>query len=159
MSLIHGKLEAYFGVRVAADIFHDVFTCRPHHVSNMSSQKVQACGIHQGQWGKPGSVICWNYFHDGKAKVAKQVIGEIDNVNLSTTFKMIEGDLMTEYKNFKLVLKATPQQKTDQGEDWCLVHWILDYEKLNEDIPEPFSLLEFMVHLSKDIDDHHTKKT
>ncbi|CAI0448742.1 unnamed protein product [Linum tenue] len=61
---------------------------------------------------------------------------------------------MKEYKNFKLVVQATPQS----GGEWSLVHWTLEYEKLNEEIPEPFSLLQFVVHTSKDIDDHHTKK-
>ncbi|CAN0920912.1 MLP-like protein 28 [Linum grandiflorum] len=156
-SLIHGKLEAYVGVRVSADTFHDIFSGRPHHISNMAPQKIKACDVHEGDWGKPGTVICWDYFHDGEAKVAKEVIEDIDHVNRSTTFKVIEGDLMKDYKNFKLVVKATPQKKID-GEDWCLVHWILDYEKLKEETPEPFSLLEFVVHTSKDIDDHHTKK-
>ncbi|CAN1284732.1 MLP-like protein 43 [Linum perenne] len=132
-SLIHGKLEAYVGVRVGADVFHDIFSCRPHHVSNMAPQKIKACEVHEGEWGKPGTVICWDYFH------------------------VIEGDLMKDYKNFKLVVKATPQKKIE-GEEWCLVRWILDYEKLKEETPEPFSLLEFVVHTSKDIDDHHTKK-
>ncbi|CAN1284736.1 MLP-like protein 34 [Linum perenne] len=101
--------------------------------------------------------MCIYMIEDGKAKVAKEVIEEIDDVNLSTTFRVIEGDLMKDYKNFKLVVKATPQKKIE-GEEWCLVRWILDYEKLKEETPEPFSLLEFVVHTSKDIDDHHTKK-
>ncbi|CAN0878440.1 MLP-like protein 31 [Linum grandiflorum] len=156
-SLIHGKLEAYIGVRVAADVFHDIFSCRPHHVPNMTPSKVKSCDIHEGEFGKAGTVVVWNYIHDGEAKVAKEMIEDIDDVNLSTTYKVIEGDIMKDYKNFKVVVKATPQKKTE-GEDWCLVHSVFDYEKLKEETPEPFSLLEFAVHMSKDIDDHHTKK-
>ncbi|CAI0448739.1 unnamed protein product [Linum tenue] len=127
MSLLHGKLEAYVGIRVAADLFHDIFSGRPHHISDMAPEKIKACAVHEGDWGKPGTVINWDYCH---------------------------GDLMKEYKNFKLVVQATPQS----GGEWSLVHWTLEYEKLNEEIPEPFSLLQFVVHTSKDIDDHHTKK-
>ncbi|CAI0411780.1 unnamed protein product [Linum tenue] len=60
---------------------------------------------------------------------------------------------MKEYKNFMIVVKATPK-----SESTSLIHWTLEYEKLSEDIPEPFSLLKFFVHLSKDIDDHHAEK-
>ncbi|CAN1168833.1 MLP-like protein 43 [Linum perenne] len=156
-SLLHGKLEAYVGVRVSADVFHDIFSCRPHHVAQMTPEKIKACELHEGEWGKPGTVTTWNYFHDGEAKVAKNVTEEIDNVKLSTTYKVIEGDLMKDYNNFKIVVKATPQKTTTDGEEWCLVHWIMDYQKLKEETPEPFSLLQYAVHVSKDIDDHHTK--
>lgn len=61
---------------------------------------------------------------------------------------MIEGDLLQEYKNFKIVVQATPK-----GEG-SLVHWIMEYEKLKEDVPEPNTLLQFAVELSKDIDTH-----
>ncbi|CAN0878439.1 MLP-like protein 31 [Linum grandiflorum] len=123
-SLLHGKLEAYFGVRVAAEVFHDIFSCRPHHVSNMSPSKVKSCDVHEGEFGKPGSLVAWNYIHDGGSKVAKSAMEDIDDVNLSTTYKVIEGDLMKEYKNIKVVVKATPQKKTEGDRDWCLVHWV-----------------------------------
>ncbi|CAN1168842.1 MLP-like protein 43 [Linum perenne] len=155
-SLLHGKLEAYVGVRVAADLFHDIFSSRPHHISQMAPDKINGCELHEGEWGKPGSVISWTYFHDGETKVSKDVIEEIDKVNLSTTMKVIEGDHLKHYKNFKVVVKATPKKSTE-GEEWCLLHWIIDYEKLKEETLEPFSNIEFVVGLSKDIGDHHTK--
>ncbi|CAN1286880.1 MLP-like protein 43 [Linum perenne] len=131
-SLLHGKLEAYVGVRVAADLFHDIFSSRPHHISQMAPDKINGCELHEGEWGKPGSVISWTYFH------------------------VIEGDHLKHYKNFKVVVKATPKKSTE-GEEWCLLHWIIDYEKLKEETLEPFSNIEFVVGLSKDIGDHHTK--
>ncbi|EEF28116.1 MLP-like protein 31 [Ricinus communis] len=145
---LSGKVEADVKIKTSADKFHDVMGGRPHHMTIASPQKLQTCDLHDGEFGRKGSVICWNYVHDGKAKVAKELVEDIDDVNMSTTFKVIEGDILKEYKSFKFVVQATPQ-----GEG-STVHWILEYEKLNANIPEPTSLLEFVVDLTKDIDAH-----
>jgi len=88
---------------------------------------------------------------DGVAKTAKEVIEAIDDEKLSTTFKVIEGDMITtEYKNFIAVVQATPK-----GEGSCLAHFTFEYEKLNENVPDPQTLLEFWIHCLKDIEDHH----
>jgi hypothetical protein len=87
---------------------------------------------------------------DGEAKVAKEKIVAIDDTKKSITFKVIEGDLLKEYKSFEIVVQATPK-----GEG-SLVHWTMEYEKLKDDIPEPNSLLQFAIDLSKDIDAHLT---
>jgi hypothetical protein len=87
---------------------------------------------------------------DGQAKVAKQKIEAIDETNKSITFKVIEGDLLKEYKSFKIFVQASPK-----GEG-SLVHWSMEYEKLKEDVPEPKTLLQFAVDMSKDIDGHLT---
>lgn len=76
MSLL-GKVETDVQVKVAANKFHDVFACRPHHVSNMTPGNIQGCELHEGEFGKSGTVICWNYVH-GKfvsLLVLSQLIG------------------------------------------------------------------------------------
>lgn len=93
-------------------------------------------------------VATGNPDEDGEAKVAKEIIEAIDDEKNSTTFRVVEGDLMKLYKNFILVVSANPK------EEGSVVHWTLEYEKLGEDVPEPYSLLELCVHLSKDIDSH-----
>ncbi|CAL1377827.1 unnamed protein product [Linum trigynum] len=152
-TLLCGKLEACFGICLPASQHHDIFSGRPHHVCNMAPTKIKNCALHEGDFGKKGSIVIWDYVHDEVHKVAKELVEDIDDANFSTTFKVVEGDLMKEYKEFKIVVKATPE-----SENTSLIHWTMEYEKLNEDVPEPFSLMKFAVHLSKDIDDHHTKK-
>ncbi|KAG6759527.1 hypothetical protein POTOM_036008 [Populus tomentosa] len=148
---LFGKMEAEVEVKVSAETFHDIFSCRPHHISNMSPAKIQNVDLHEGEWGKPGTVICWSYVHDGVAKTAKEVIEAIDDEKLSTTFKVIEGDMITtEYKSFTAIVQATPK-----GEGSCLAHWTFEYEKLNENVPDPQTLLQFWIHCLKDIEDHH----
>ncbi|OWM86180.1 MLP-like protein 31 [Punica granatum] len=148
--VVHGRMEIDVGIRSPPDKFHDVFSCRPHHISNVTPAKIQGVKLHEGNWGKVGSILCWDYVHDGEAKVAKEIIEAIDDEKNSTTFRVTEGDLMKLYKNFILIVQATPKE----GGTGSVVHWTLEYEKLSEETPEPYSLLEFCVHVTKDIDAH-----
>ncbi|OAY25251.1 MLP-like protein 43 [Manihot esculenta] len=147
MTLV-GKLEGVVEIDAPAVEFHDVFSCRPHHVPNMTPDRIHGCDLHEGEWGKEGTIVLWNYSHDGSRKVAKELIENIDDVNLSTTYKVIEGDILKEYKSIKGTVQATPKEKGS------LVRWTLEYEKLNENIPDPHTLLEFLIHCSKDISAH-----
>ena len=57
------KLETDVEINASPVQFHEYFTRRPHHISNVSSDKIQGCDLHEGEWGNVGSVIYWNYFH------------------------------------------------------------------------------------------------
>lgn len=56
-----GELEAVIEVKASADKVHEVFSCRPHIVTSISPQSVQSCELIEGEWGKPGAVICWTF--------------------------------------------------------------------------------------------------
>ncbi|KAJ4826530.1 hypothetical protein Tsubulata_032343 [Turnera subulata] len=135
----HGQKRVYIlpekRMSLKGNLEAEVELCRPHHISNMTPEKIQGVDLHE----------------EGVPKNAKEVVEAIDDVNLSTTFKVIEGDLLTEYKDFKPTVKATPKAN---GEG-AIAHWHFEYEKLHEGIPDPHSLLEFTIHMTKDIDDHH----
>ncbi|KAF7849992.1 hypothetical protein BT93_L0062 [Corymbia citriodora subsp. variegata] len=53
------------------------------------------------------------------------------------------------YKNFVFFVQATPKEGGGS-----VVHWRLEYEKLSEEVTEPYSLLQSCVQVSKDIDLH-----
>jgi hypothetical protein len=62
MSLF-GKVEGDVEIKASAEKFHEVFSGRPHHVSNVCPDKIQGCALHEGDWGNEGSVIYWDYVH------------------------------------------------------------------------------------------------
>ncbi|KAL8035006.1 hypothetical protein ABFX02_12G068800 [Erythranthe guttata] len=145
---LSGKLVSETNIKSDGDVFHEIFRERPHHVPNMSPE-IQNCDLHHGEWGTVGSIIFWSYTHDGKESVSKQIIEAIDEEKKSVTYNLVEGDLMELYKTFK----ATVHVDT-VGED-NLVTWTFVYEKLNEDVPDPHTLMELCVKLTKDIESHH----
>ncbi|KAF3947509.1 hypothetical protein CMV_026367 [Castanea mollissima] len=81
----------------------------------------------------------------------KEVLITIDDKNRSVTLKVIEGLLMESYKSFKFIVQATPK---DEG---SLVHWTLIHEKLNVNVPDPNTMLQFAIDQTKDVDAHLTQ--
>ncbi|OMO99733.1 hypothetical protein COLO4_13118 [Corchorus olitorius] len=147
------KLETDVEIKASAKDFHDMFFCKPHHVFNTCNDKIHACDLHEGEYGKVGSIVVSHYTHDGVKKVAKDVIEAVDEAKNAITFRVIEGDLLKEYKTFLFHIQGTP--KSDGN--GCIVHWILEYEKLHDGVDHPETLLQFVADVSKDIDAHICK--
>ncbi|KAK1374656.1 Major latex [Heracleum sosnowskyi] len=145
-----GKLVSSVEVKSCADVFHEIFRHRPHTISEMSPTKVKACDLHEGDWGTVGSVICWNYTLDGKEKATKEIIEAIDEEKKSVKFKVIEGDLLELYKTFSLTCHV------DTDGEKNLATWTMEYEKLNDSVEDPHTLMEFCLHVTKDIETHHS---
>ncbi|XP_027164177.1 kirola-like [Coffea eugenioides] len=146
-----GKLVNQIEIKSDGDVFHEIFRYRPHDISTMSPSNVQGCDLHGGDWGTVGSVTFWNFTHDGKEKVAKVVIEAIDEAKKSITFKMIEGDLMEFYKTFIATVHVEALGQS------CLVAWTIEYEKRSENVPDPNTLMELALNITKDIETHQLK--
>ncbi|CAK9152121.1 unnamed protein product [Ilex paraguariensis] len=145
-----GKLVAQTEIK-DGDVFHEIFRHRPHHIKDMSPANIQGCEIHEGEWGTVGSVIFWNYTHDGKQKVAKEIVEAIDEEKKSVKLKVIEGDLMKLYKTFTAIVQVDKKGENN------LVTWTFEFEKLNEGVEDPNTLMDFCLTLTKDIEAHHLK--
>ena len=63
---------------------------------------------------------------DGKNHVTKDIVEAIERENKTVTFKVIEGDILKEYKSFKAIVQAISKGEAT----W--VRWIIEYEKLNK---------------------------
>ncbi|KAL1544899.1 kirola-like [Salvia divinorum] len=146
---LHGKLVAAIEFKAGGDVFHELFRHKPQHISTISPEIVKGCELHEGEFGHVGSIICWDYIHDGKVKKAKEVIQLIDEEKKLIQFKVIEGDLMELYKDFVITIYV----ETNDGID--LVTCTLEYEMLNEDVEHPVSILSLFIDLTKVIETHH----
>ena len=85
---------------------------------------------------------------EGKKCVAKELVESVDKENNKLTFKVIEGDVMEDYKSFKLIIQANPQ------ENGSVVHWTLEYEKLKDNTPDPHAVLQLLTDVTKEIGAH-----
>ncbi|XP_010415784.1 PREDICTED: MLP-like protein 43 [Camelina sativa] len=149
-SSLVGKLETEVEIKASAGKFHHMFVERPHHVSKATPDKIHGCELHEGEWGKVGSIVIWNYVFDGKARMVKDRIEAVEPEKNLIKFRVIEGDLMEEYKSFFVTIQVTPKH----GESGSVVHWHFEYEKINEEVVHPENLLQFAVGMSKEIDEH-----
>ncbi|MBA0754020.1 hypothetical protein Gogos_020072, partial [Gossypium gossypioides] len=70
------------------------------------------------------------------AKKAKEVVEAVDPDKNLVTFRVIEGDLMEEYKSFVITIQVSPKSEGSGS----VVHWTLEYEKLHGGIAHPETL-------------------
>lgn len=140
------KLETDLHIKASSKQFYEILSSKINHISNMIPEKVQGTDILEGESGTEGSIVFWNYVHDGKACVAKELVEFIDIKNNKITFKVLEGDVLEHYKSFRVKVHVIPQK------EGSVVHLTLEYEKLKSYFPEPHAFLNLAIDLSKDID-------
>ncbi|KAL3849150.1 hypothetical protein ACJIZ3_011032 [Penstemon smallii] len=149
---LSGKLVAAVEFKAGGDLFHELLRYKPDQFATITPEKVQGCDLHEGEYGKVGSIINWRYTHDGKAKMAKELIQAIDEEKRMIKLKVLEGDVMEEFKEFIVTFHV----ETKGGID--LVTWTFEYETLNDDGEHPISLLAYFIAITKDIENHHAGK-
>ncbi|KAF7827616.1 MLP-like protein 28 [Senna tora] len=135
---LHGKIEVDVHINASADKFHEIFSSKPHEVPKISPNNIKNT-IVEGEWGKVGSIVVIHYVH------------AIDPTKNLFTLRVLEGDLLNDYKSVKVTFQATPKDKGS------LVHVTVEYEKLKGHIPDLHSIANMAVEVSKDIDAHLTQ--
>ncbi|XP_023766175.1 kirola [Lactuca sativa] len=150
---LSGVLVKQVIIKSDGDVFHDLFGNRPYHISEMTPDFIKGVDLHDGEWGIVGSVSVWNFTHDGKEKVAKQVIEEIDKEKKLVRYKVIGGEILEAYKSFFVTIHVDTK-----GEE-NVVTWTFHYEKLNESVDDPNSLMDLCLRITKDIENHHLAKS
>ncbi|KAL0664736.1 hypothetical protein Bca4012_101574 [Brassica carinata] len=130
-SSLVGIIETTVEVKSTPEKLHDMLVGKKHHMPDASPSFIQSCELHEGEIGQV----------DGEAKVMKERIESIDPENNRATYRVLEGDLMNEYKSFVVTFQVTPKE----GEPGSILHWHFEYEKINEEVAHPETLLQFAV--------------
>ncbi|AET01440.1 putative START-like domain-containing protein [Medicago truncatula] len=142
------KIEMDVPIKATPQQFYEVLCNKTHHISNVCPDIVKGIELHEGDWGTEGCIISWNYVFAGKTCISKQRIEDIDKENNKITFKVLGGDLLEDYKSFKFIMQIVPQR------EGSVVRWIVEYEKLNNNVPNPHSLFHLSVEVLKYVDAH-----
>ncbi|RDX90326.1 MLP-like protein 43, partial [Mucuna pruriens] len=140
------KVETNVHIKATAEKFHDLICNKTHHIPRTFPEKIQSVEILSGELGTDGTIILWTYLFEGKVSVAKEVVEGIDRKNNKISFKVLEGDLLGLYKSMKINIQVTPKEKGS------VVHWVLEYEKQDDHIPDPHTLLQMAVEMSTKMD-------
>lgn len=81
-------------------------------------------------------------------KVSKETIDMVDEANKAVAYRVIDGDLLKYYQNFKCILTVSPK---GDGEG-SLVKWSCEFEKAHEQVPEPSIIKDFAVKNFQELD-------
>lgn len=78
--------------------------------------------------------------------VSKEKIDAADEASKSVSYTVIDGDLSNFYKHFKASFQVVPKG------DGSLVKWLVEFEKANEEVPDPNLIQEIAVKTFNDLD-------
>ncbi|KAJ0247637.1 MLP-like protein 34 [Hirschfeldia incana] len=146
---LQGEIKADVEIKAPATNFFHVFAMRPQDLSKTSPENFQGCRVEEGELGRVGTLLTWNYVLDGKPKVANERIEAVEPKKNLIKFRVLEGDLMKKYKSFICTIQVTPKQVGPGS----VVKWRLEYERIDENVAPPESLLQVCVKMSKEIDE------
>ncbi|XP_023765920.1 kirola [Lactuca sativa] len=150
---ITGKISREVEIKCDCHLVYDLYKNNPHDSSVADPEKVEACHLVSGQWGVPGSVIHWDFYHDGRKETCKEIVEEVDDELHKIVFKVIEGNILEVYNSFSFILKTQ-----DVG-DKKLVIWTIEFEKANASIPDPTSYLDLLCGIAGNMDAHFLKQS
>ncbi|CAA7055764.1 unnamed protein product [Microthlaspi erraticum] len=133
-------------IKTPANKFH-MFTGRSQHLSK-ATRYIQGCDLLEGEWGKVGSILLWNLVFDGEPRVSKDMIEAMDLEKNVIQWRVLEGPLKKDYKSFLKTMKVSPTKEGSGN----VVKWNIQYERIDEKVPHPERLLQFLVEMTKEVD-------
>ncbi|KAH7835382.1 hypothetical protein Vadar_025640 [Vaccinium darrowii] len=77
--------------------------------------------------------------------------GDWGNDDSVITWNYTHGDLTDQYKDFKATVHVETRGESNT------VTWTFEYEKLNAEVEDPNTLMDFIINVSKDIETHTLK--
>ncbi|GMI75180.1 MLP-like protein 423 [Hibiscus trionum] len=141
------RIECQIEIKSSADKFFDVFKNKLYLMPKLPNQAVTDIKLLQGNWNSEGSFRLWHFVIDGgKTESVKEMLEKVDDTNRTLFYKLVGGEIMDAYKTCKSTLNVMPM-----GEG-SLVKWTMEFEKQNENIPDPVKYADFLTALSKNVD-------
>ncbi|XP_071715615.1 kirola-like [Rutidosis leptorrhynchoides] len=130
-----GKKVVKVDIKRNKDVVYELFRYKFFELVNIVPEHFLSVDLQDGEWGAVGSVINVNYLLDGKKQFCKVKIEAVVEANMSITFKILEGDLLSVYISFKAELRV------DGNNVNSTVTWTIEYQKVNESVPDPDSII------------------
>ncbi|KVH95931.1 MLP-like protein 43 [Cynara cardunculus var. scolymus] len=147
---IKGKVVREVDIKCGGNFIHEFFTHKPHEMAVIAPDIIRSCNLVFGQWGASGSVVSWQFIHDGKVASTKEMIEVGDN---KIVFKVIEGDALKAYN----ALSFSIHVKEIGGKQFGV--WSVEFQKVNATIPDPTSYLDMLCGFTKDMNAYVLKQT
>ncbi|XP_019094623.1 PREDICTED: MLP-like protein 34, partial [Camelina sativa] len=123
-----------------ADRFFETFKKKEGNFTD----KIEAVSVLRDDTTSNSSIQICNFLVDGKMEHIKEKI-EVENKSVS--FLALEGDVLKQYKSYRIRLDVVP--KDDRV---CIAKWTWEYEKLNEDVRPPTRYTAFVAEYTRDLE-------
>ncbi|KAI3904201.1 hypothetical protein MKX01_030694 [Papaver californicum] len=158
MAQIH-KLDVEYKAKCSAEKLYAMLTRDAPRIPKYAPQTIHDVQVLPGDGEvRLGSLFVWDYVLDDKPStvMTKVKITAVDHNSMSLTYTVFEGHLTDDYTSFANILAITPTDRN--GNNNCLVKWSVQYEKANEDVPDPTSFMKMLVDFTKELDTNLDKE-
>ncbi|KAI4385872.1 hypothetical protein MLD38_003861 [Melastoma candidum] len=142
------SLSISLDISSSAEKFYNQWRTQAHLLPGISGS-IHSVEVHEGDWDSDGAVKLWTYTLEGKSRTAKDKVS-FDDEDKSVTMDIIEGDVLKEFKSFKIVMKASAK-----ADGKSRVIWSYDFEKISESVALPVSYLIIYEKLTREVESHH----
>ncbi|TYH22650.1 hypothetical protein ES288_A04G146600v1 [Gossypium darwinii] len=131
------RMECQVEIKSSADKFFEAYQTKAQLMPKMANQVVRDEKLVEGSdWDSEGSVRQWFF-----------VAGEkVDDKDWTILYKLVEGEIMKAFKSWKSIFNV---MLTGEG---SLVKWTTEFEKQNDDVPDPVRYGEFLTTWTKNVD-------
>ncbi|XP_074309767.1 MLP-like protein 31 [Silene latifolia] len=133
------KMDGKVELNCSAEKVFETLRANQPNVSQLCSDAVPGVTLHQGDWHCAGSTFKWDLNMGGKPTYVVERTDAIDVENMKITRSIIDGELLTHYKSLKTHFQPIPK---GNGKS-CVMTYSLEYEKIDENAPEPHEFYNF----------------
>ncbi|KAI3915016.1 hypothetical protein MKW98_020563 [Papaver atlanticum] len=148
MAQIH-KLGFETEIKCSADKYFGLFSYNITQLSKLFPNIYKSIEVIRGDGTSVGSTRLWKFFKEGKEMAVKNRVTAFDKEKRSITVEVFEGEIMNYYKTSSAKLDVVPKQYA--AGNGSLVKWSLEFEKVNDDIPNPTAYLDALRVTTKEV--------
>ncbi|KAI3915017.1 hypothetical protein MKW98_020564 [Papaver atlanticum] len=106
--------------------------------------------VTKGDGTSIGSTRLWKYAIEGSEVTATDRITTFSKENRSIAYEFTGGEIMNYYKVFNIKIDVVPNQHANGS----LVKWSLEFEKVNDGIPNPTAFIDAIELVTKEMSSH-----
>ncbi|RZC58188.1 hypothetical protein C5167_005495 [Papaver somniferum] len=148
MAQIH-KLGFETEIKCSADKYFGLFSYKITQLPKLFPNIYKSIEVIGGDGTSVGSTRLWKFFKDGKEMTVKNRVTSFDKEKRSITVEVFEGEVMKNYKSLSAKLDVVPKKYA--AGNGILVKWSLEFEKVNDDIPNPTAYLDALRVTTKEV--------
>ncbi|KAI3882512.1 hypothetical protein MKW92_033509 [Papaver armeniacum] len=148
MAQLH-KLGFETEVKCSADKYFGMYSHNVTQLPRFVPNIFKSVEVIEGDATRVGSIRLWKYVMEGKEMAAKDRLTAFDKEKKSITYEMLEGEIMNYYKALSAKLDVIPKQCA--AGNGSLVKWSLEFEKVNDDIPNPTACIDLLRCITKEL--------
>ncbi|KAJ8641212.1 hypothetical protein MRB53_017912 [Persea americana] len=142
-----GKLETEEEIKSSPQKFWGAIKDNTDLLGKILPEVFKSIEVIEGDGKSVGSIRHIKYAEGVPISYSTERIETVDEANMMASYSLIDGDIMVGFYN---KMKATAQV-IPKG-NGSILKWILEFEKANEEVPDPSAIMEFGIKTFHDID-------